>query len=69
MAAQHEGGHVLDRDLELLGEEIAEARAVEHAGHADDALGGRPVASRITQTITSSGLVMVMTKALGALLP
>ena len=36
MAAEHEGGDVLDRDLELLGQEIAEARTVEHAGHADD---------------------------------
>jgi hypothetical protein len=36
MAAEHEGGDVLDRDLELLGEEVAEARRVEHAGHADD---------------------------------
>ena len=27
--------HVLDRDAELLGEEVAEARRVEHAGHAD----------------------------------
>ena len=36
MAAEHEGGDVLDRDLEFLGQEIAEARAVEHAGHADD---------------------------------
>ena len=36
MAAEHEGGDVLDRDLELLGEEVAEARRIEHAGHADD---------------------------------
>ena len=36
MAAEHEGGDVLDRDADLLGEEVAEARAVEHAGHADD---------------------------------
>ena len=35
VAAEHEGGDVLDRDVELLGEEIAEARRVEHAGHAD----------------------------------
>ena len=27
---------VLDRDLELLGEEVAEASGIEHAGHADD---------------------------------
>ena len=36
MAAEHEGGDVLDRDVHLLGQEMAEARAVEHAGHADD---------------------------------
>ena len=35
MAAEHESRHVLDRNLELLGEEIAEARRIEHAGHAD----------------------------------
>ena len=35
VAAEHEGGHVLDRDVELLREEVAEARGVEHAGHAD----------------------------------
>ena len=35
MAAEHEGGDVLDRHLEFLGEEVAEARRVEHAGHAD----------------------------------
>src|SRR3546814_1754189 len=34
MAAKHEGGDVLDRDVELLGEEVAEARGIEHAGHA-----------------------------------
>ena len=37
MAAQHEGRDVLDRDVELLGQEQAEAGAVEHARHADDA--------------------------------
>jgi hypothetical protein len=36
VAAEHEGGDVLDADVELLGQEVAEARAVEHAGHADD---------------------------------
>jgi hypothetical protein len=36
MAAQHEGGDVLHRHVEFLGEEVAEARAVEHAGHAAD---------------------------------
>ena len=35
VAAEHEGGDVLDADAEFLGEEMAEARAVEHAGHAD----------------------------------
>ena len=38
MAAEHEGGDVLDRDVEFVGEEIAEARRVEHAGHADHLL-------------------------------
>jgi hypothetical protein len=36
MAAQHEGGDVLHRDVEFLGEEVAEARAVQNAGHAAD---------------------------------
>jgi malate dehydrogenase len=36
VAAEHEGGHVLDRDAELFGQEVAEAGGVEHAGHADD---------------------------------
>ena len=35
MAAKHEGRHVLDRDLELFGQEVAETRRVEDAGHAD----------------------------------
>ena len=39
VAAEHEGGDVLDRDLELVGEEITEARGVQHAGHADDLVG------------------------------
>ena len=39
VAAQHEGRHVLDGDIEFLGEEVAEARGVQHAGHADDPLG------------------------------
>ena len=38
MAAEHEGGDVFDRDVEFVGEEIAEARRVEHAGHADHLL-------------------------------
>ncbi|MCY1232804.1 hypothetical protein D9M72_453190 [compost metagenome] len=36
MAAENEGGDVLDRNVEFLGQEQAEARAVENAGHADD---------------------------------
>ena len=35
MAAEDEGGDVLDRDLELVGDEVAEAGGIEHAGHAD----------------------------------
>src|SRR3546814_2961638 len=35
MTAEHEGVDVVDRDVEFLGQEVAEARAVEHAGHAD----------------------------------
>ena len=31
-----DGGDVSDADTEVLGEEMAEARAVEHARHADD---------------------------------
>ena len=38
MAAEHEGGDVLDRDVEFVGEEIAEARGIQHAGHADHLL-------------------------------
>src|SRR6202166_656449 len=38
MAAKHEGGDVFHRDIELVGEEIAEARRVEDAGHADHLL-------------------------------
>ena len=36
MAAQHEGRDVFDAHVQFLGEEVAEARAVEHARHADD---------------------------------
>ena len=36
VAAERHGVHVLDGDAELLGEEVAEAGRVEHAGHADD---------------------------------
>ena len=38
MAAEHEGRHVLHRHAELLGQEVAEARRIEDAGHADDLL-------------------------------
>ncbi len=38
VSAEDEGGYVLDADFEFLGDEGAEARGVEHAGHADDAL-------------------------------
>src|SRR5882672_3864998 len=34
VAAEHEGGDVLDRDVEFVGEEIAEARGIQHARHA-----------------------------------
>ncbi len=36
MAAQHEGGHVFHRHVEFFSQEVAEPRAVEHAGHAHD---------------------------------
>src|ERR1700746_2497238 len=42
MAAENESADILDRDLELLGEEIAEPGAVEHPGHADDTLRRQP---------------------------
>ena len=38
VAAEHEGGDVLHRDLELVGQEVAETRRVEDAGHAHDLL-------------------------------
>jgi hypothetical protein len=38
VAAEDEGGDVFDGDVELLGDEGAEAGRVEDAGHADDAL-------------------------------
>ena len=69
MAAQHEGGHVFDRHLEFLGQELAEAGAVEHAGHADDLVGGQAGRLLSAQTIASSGLVMQMTNAFGAYFP
>jgi hypothetical protein len=66
MAAEHEGGDVLDRDVELVGEEIAEARGIQHAGHADHLLVRHAEAFCSAQTIASSGLVMQMTKESGA---
>src|SRR5665811_1596047 len=44
MAAEHEGGDVFHRDVELVGEEIAEARRIEYAGHADNLLLGQAAA-------------------------
>ena len=41
MAAEHEGAHVFHRDVEFVGEKIAQARGVEHAGHADHHLLGQ----------------------------
>jgi hypothetical protein len=38
VAAEHEGGDVFHRDVEFVGEEIAEARGVQHARHADHLL-------------------------------
>ena len=35
VAAEHEGGDVFDGNIELIGKEIAKARGIEHAGHAD----------------------------------
>ena len=67
MAAEHEGADVFHRHVEFVGEEVAEARRVEHAGHADDRVVGEPETSRSAQTIASSGLVMQITNASGAL--
>src|SRR5439155_22765422 len=38
VAAEHEGGDVFDRDIEFIGQEIAEPGGIEHAGHADHLL-------------------------------
>jgi hypothetical protein len=38
VAAQHEGSNVFDADLEFLRDKGAEAGAIEHTGHADDAV-------------------------------
>src|ERR1700719_429259 len=42
MAAEDESGDVLDRNPELLRQEVTEPGAVEDAGHADDALRRQP---------------------------
>ena len=36
MATEHKGGHILHADLQLFGDEGAEACRIEHPGHADD---------------------------------
>src|SRR3546814_3446266 len=54
VAAQHEGRDVLDGHLELLGQEVAEARRVEHAGHADDLQIGR---AHVLTPVTNAHLV------------
>ena len=66
VAAEHEGGDVLDRHVELVGEEIAEARRVEHAGHADNLVLRQAGIFCSAHTMASSGLVMQITKAFGA---
>src|ERR1700691_2604842 len=35
VAAEHESGDIFNRDVEFVGEKVAKARRVEHAGHAD----------------------------------
>ena len=68
VAAEHEAGDVLDRDLELVGEEVAEARRCRARPPCRRPCGAAgPENSRSAQTIASSGLVMQMTKASGAL--
>ena len=42
VAAKHEGGDVLDRNLEFLGQEIAEAGRIQNTRHADDAVVRKP---------------------------
>src|SRR5262249_62414459 len=41
MPAEHEGGDILDRDVDLVGEKKTKTRAVKHARHADDHLLGQ----------------------------
>ena len=44
MAAEHEGRDILDRNVEFVGQEMAEARRVEHARHADHHVLRQPAA-------------------------
>jgi hypothetical protein len=60
MPAEHEGGDVFDRDVELVGAESSTPAMPTTF------LCGRPEAFCSAQTIASSGLVMQMTKASGA---
>src|SRR5262249_54398767 len=59
---------VLNRHVELVGEEIAEARRVEHRAMPTTMFLGRPQHFCSAHTMASSGLVMQITKALGAYL-
>src|SRR3546814_11198073 len=36
MAAEHDGVHILDRHVELVGDDVAEARRLEDAGYTAD---------------------------------
>jgi hypothetical protein len=65
VAAQDEGRDVLDRDVELLRDERPEAGRVEHAGHADDALLGKPERRNASWAMASSGFVTMMRIAVG----
>ena len=44
MAAEHEGRDILDRNVEFVGQKIAETRRVEHARHADHHVLRQPAA-------------------------
>jgi hypothetical protein len=68
VAAEDEGGHIFNRDVEFLGDEIAEARESSTPAMPTTLLRGRPENFCSAQTMASSGLVMQMTKALGAYL-
>ena len=65
MAAEHKGGDVLDRHVEFLGQEQAEAELSRSRPCRQHCSAGRPDFSFITHTITSSGLVMAITNASG----